>query len=212
MEFRKVSLAGDARTFIEVDEEHGEHPPEGCTPLAELKALALAGGGGGTSSAEIFATMLSAGHTVLLDVDPLSGAISYNADSPDEVALVKGGCALGYDFVGRDGDHAITVKIGGREVEFEVLEKIEFTSHRKRMSVLLRQKSAGKGAPALLLVKGADSAMLDANPEDGTAPRTLDPPGKAEIPMLREQLQSYAVEGLRTLVFAYREVRRVVVL
>ena len=49
------------------------------------------------------------------------------------------------------------------EYKFEVFRKMEFNSDRKRMSVLLRDPNDGK---MKLLIKGADSIMLDRVGED----------------------------------------------
>ena len=198
---------------------------EGHEPLKTLAACALAEPGG---VADWFLTALAVAHTVLLDVDLDTGEKSYNADSPDEVALVKAGVSMSYVFESRQGDSAIFISKGGKAMQFEVLESVEFTSARKRMSVIVREKvrggsvvgssladdgsphgaderrssarGGGGGGTYYLLTKGADSVMLDPQP-NGRAPRVRATDG---VQSLRAQLDGYAVEGLRTLVFAYK--------
>jgi hypothetical protein len=46
------------------------------------------------------------------------GKISYNASSPDELALVNAGKYFGYYFKGRDDDNNIEVEIEGQTVIF----------------------------------------------------------------------------------------------
>jgi phospholipid-transporting ATPase len=52
--------------------------------------------------------ILSVCHTVV--VEDKKGKLSYNASSPDELALVNGAKYLGYDFVHRDEDENVVIK------------------------------------------------------------------------------------------------------
>ncbi len=51
--------------------------------------------------------ILSVCHTVV--VEDKKGKLSYNASSPDELALVNGAKYLGYDFVKRDEDENVVI-------------------------------------------------------------------------------------------------------
>lgn len=64
----------------------------------------------------------------------------YNASSPDELALTNAARYFGIKFLDRDEDMNMVVlnKFTGKEKKFELLNVIEFTSHRKRMSVVVR--------------------------------------------------------------------------
>ncbi|PKS07259.1 hypothetical protein jhhlp_005861 [Lomentospora prolificans] len=89
------------------------------------------------------------------------GGISYQAASPDELALVEAARDLGYEMVDRPAD-SIKLKYtdlatGNVSVEqFEVLDVIEFTSKRKRMSIIIRMPDGR----ICVFCKGADSALL----------------------------------------------------
>lgn len=57
--------------------------------------------------------------------------------SPDEVALVNTARQLGFHFLGRDASN-IYLDLQGEKVQFEVLNVLEFSSDRRRMSVIAR--------------------------------------------------------------------------
>lgn len=90
------------------------------------------------------------------------GSIDYQSASPDELALVKAVQELGY-VVAQRSSHSVTLKIGStdggqdiREYIYEILDVIEFSSKRKRMSIILRCPDGR----ILLICKGADSVIL----------------------------------------------------
>jgi magnesium-transporting ATPase (P-type) len=73
-------------------------------------------------------------HSII--VDPRTSA--YNSSSPDELALVNGAKDLGFEFLNRDSKKIISVKTPNGIKKFELLNVLEFTSARKRMSVVVR--------------------------------------------------------------------------
>lgn len=99
-------------------------------------------------------------HTVIPVVDEETGNISYEAESPDEAALVIAARELGFEFYERT-QVSISLReldpLTGAKVErtFELLNIIEFSSSRKRMSVIIKNEK-GK---LLLLCKGADRCV-----------------------------------------------------
>ena len=92
-------------------------------------------------------------HTII--IDEKKG--TYNAASPDELALVNAAKQFGFVFEGIDGDECIIVndKNSGIKHKYQLLNVCEFTSTRKRMSVIVRDPN-GK---VLLMCKGADSVI-----------------------------------------------------
>lgn len=125
---------------------------------------------------ELFFLLLSVCHTVLVDRKtiedlhtPLSGKsvasfvedlkpqnLVYQAQSPDEAALVAGARNLGFVFMERDKDF-ILVNIMGNIERIAILNIIEFNSDRKRMSAIVRRDSG----ELLLLCKGADTVIFE---------------------------------------------------
>ncbi|KAF7536120.1 hypothetical protein G7Z17_g13093 [Cylindrodendrum hubeiense] len=88
------------------------------------------------------------------------GGLEFQASSPDELALVRAAQELGYLVINRT-TQTITLQIKhaeGQEEEqkYQVLDVIEFSSARKRMSILVRYPD-GRIA---VICKGADSAIL----------------------------------------------------
>ena len=98
---------------------------------------------------------LSFVHTVcpsfpLLPSASVRTQIAYSASSPDEEAMVIGACDMGFSLRRRHGD-TVEVVIDDELHEYVVLNINEFTSSRKRMSVVLRCPDG----QILLLCKGA---------------------------------------------------------
>ena len=62
-----------------------------------------------------------------------------NAASPDEQAIVERVKELGYSFEGKDGDNIITIKRTKDSSihKVKLLHTLEFSSDRKRMSVIV---------------------------------------------------------------------------
>ena len=138
-----------------------------------------------------FLTLLSTCHTVIPETSSeKQGAIKYQAASPDEGALVEGAVTLGYKFVARK-PRSVTIEVGGRRFEYELLAVCEFNSTRKRMSTIFRCPD-GK---IRCYCKGADTVILERlGGENPYVEPTM------------QHLEEYAAEGLRTLCLAMREV------
>jgi len=77
-------------------------------------------------------------HTII--VEEKDGTIVYNASSPDELALTNAARHFGIFFKERDELNNMIVEniYTGETLSFELLNVIEFTSSRKRMSVIVR--------------------------------------------------------------------------
>jgi len=67
--------------------------------------------------------------------------IMLNASSPDELSLINGAKYYGIKFVERTAGNLIVIKDfneGGRIEKYQLLNVIEFTSDRKRMTVVVK--------------------------------------------------------------------------
>ena len=128
----------------------------------------------------------------------------YEAESPDEAALVKAACCYGYRLVSRSPD-SVTVYVPGEgELMFEILHILTFDSSRKRMSVVVRHPTSDN---ILLYCKGADSAILShlaADSYAATGADCTDAPDSSRTLVDRTEthLNGYAKDGLRTLCMA----------
>ncbi|KAH0516117.1 Phospholipid-transporting ATPase IA [Microtus ochrogaster] len=101
-----------------------------------------------------FLTMMAVCHTAVPERE--GEKIFYQAASPDEGALVRAAKQLNFVFTGRTPDSVIIDSLG-QEERYELLNVLEFTSARKRMSVVVRTPS-GK---LRLYCKGADTVIYE---------------------------------------------------
>ena len=114
----------------------------------------------------------------------------YSSASPDEEALVTAAKDAGAQLL-TVTDEYMEVRVAGTQEKWDMLANLEFTSDRKRMSVIVKSASTGK---IMLHMKGADDCMF-------ARTRANDPLKKST----EEHVETYAAEGLRTLVIAQRE-------
>ena len=99
---------------------------------------------------------LSLCHTVVPSMNEETGVIDYEAESPDEGALVIAAREYGYALIART-HNSITITVDGAEETWEILAVNKFSSARKCMSMLL----LGPNEEHVLWCKGADSVMLN---------------------------------------------------
>uniref|UniRef100_A0A7S1TDZ2 Phospholipid-transporting ATPase n=1 Tax=Compsopogon caeruleus TaxID=31354 RepID=A0A7S1TDZ2_9RHOD len=138
---------------------------------------------------EEFFKVLSICHAVVPEPGPDGQSVIYQSSSPDEVALATFAKAQGFEFASRSNKE-IFVQRDGHEEAYEILGVIDFDSTRKRMSVIVR----GPDAKVKVYTKGADSVILS---------RLA--PGQS-LNKAKDDIGAFAVEGLRTLALAYRQV------
>ncbi|RXM95859.1 putative phospholipid-transporting ATPase VB [Acipenser ruthenus] len=124
--------------------------------------------------------------------------ICYEAESPDEAALVHAAKAYNFTLMSRTPDH-VTVRLPqGVLLTFEVLHTLSFDSTRKRMSVLVRHPITRE---IIVYTKGADSAIMDLLENPSQENRKENKITKNASKTLKH-LNWYAKDGLRTLCIA----------
>ncbi|XVF60291.1 hypothetical protein PTKIN_Ptkin08bG0033600 [Pterospermum kingtungense] len=122
--------------------------------------------------------------------------IIYEAESPDEAAFVVAAREVGFEFFERNQTsiklHELDRK-SGKIVDrvYELLHVLEFSSARRRMSVIVRNPEK----QLLLLSKGADSVIFE----------RLSDHGREFKEQTKEHIERYSDVGLRTMAVAYRE-------
>ncbi|XP_073339393.1 phospholipid-transporting ATPase VD [Pagrus major] len=122
----------------------------------------------------------------------------YEAESPDEAALVHAAQAYRCTLRGRSAESLLVDLPGIGSLAVQLLHILPFDSNRKRMSVVVRHPLSGQ---VVVYTKGADSVIMDL---------TETPKGAEQAQEIyshvREQTQkhldSYARDGLRTLCIA----------
>ncbi|NWR60004.1 AT10A ATPase, partial [Bucorvus abyssinicus] len=130
---------------------------------------------------------------------PEEGELRYEAESPDEAALVYAARAYNCSLVGRLSDQVSVELPHLGTLSFEVLHTLGFDSVRKRMSVVVRHPLTDE---INVYTKGADSVIMDLLPCSSDDPR-----GKHQKKIqskTQNYLNLYAVDGLRTLCIAKR--------
>uniref|UniRef100_A0A3Q3ESI0 Phospholipid-transporting ATPase n=1 Tax=Labrus bergylta TaxID=56723 RepID=A0A3Q3ESI0_9LABR len=109
----------------------------------------------------------------------------YEAESPDEAALVHAAQAYHCTLRGRSAENLLVDLPGIGSLAVQLLHILPFDANRKRMSVVIRHPLTGQ---VVVYTKGADSVIMDLT----------------EMPKEQTQkhLDSYARDGLRTLCIA----------
>ena len=105
------------------------------------------------------------------DIDSTTTKLMYQGPSPDEVALVEGLRSLGFVFRARKAS-ALVLDFLGTVMEWEILNVLEFSSDRQRMSVIVKggvvvsdgtcasSSPSEDDVPVLVLTKGSDASMV----------------------------------------------------
>ncbi|KAM9376045.1 phospholipid-transporting ATPase ID [Pholidichthys leucotaenia] len=136
-----------------------------------------------------FFRVLALCHTVMSE-EKSEGNLVYQAQSPDEGALVTAARNFGFVFRARTPE-TVTLCEMGRAVTYHLLAILDFNNVRKRMSVIVKNPQG----EIKLYCKGADTIIFD----------RLDPSSEDLMYTTSEHLSEFAGEGLRTLVLAYRD-------
>ncbi|XP_075885169.1 phospholipid-transporting ATPase ID-like [Nelusetta ayraudi] len=139
--------------------------------------------------AQAFFRLLALCHTVMPE-EKEEGKLFYQAQSPDEGALVTAARNFGFVFRYRTPE-SITLMEAGQEVVYELLAILDFNNVRKRMSVIVRDP---KGQ-LRLYCKGADTTVFE----------RLHPSCQQLKEVTTGHLNEYASDGLRTLALAYKD-------
>lgn len=127
-------------------------------------------------------------HTIVID----ERTKKYNASSPDELALVNAAKFFGCEFVKRDEDNNMQISYQGEVFKYRLMNILEFTSARKRMSVIVENLQTGE---YMLLTKGADSIIKE----------RLNLRKSVFLTKSQQYVDQFAEEGLRTLFLAQRK-------
>ncbi|TFK29197.1 protein transporter [Coprinopsis marcescibilis] len=116
------------------------------------------------------------------------GTVTYQASSPDEVAIVTWTASVGLTLVFRDRTKMELQTPSGAKVTYDILDIFPFTSESKRMGIVVRDVQTGE---ITFLQKGADVVMSKIVQRND---------------WLDEETSNMAREGLRTLVMARKRI------
>ncbi|CAJ0581559.1 unnamed protein product, partial [Mesorhabditis spiculigera] len=133
----------------------------------------------------------------------------YEAESPDELALVEGAAQYGFVLEERGATHVTLQLPDSKKQRVEVLRILPFDADRKRMSIIVK----GQAGP-ILYTKGADTAILsrlakepEADAESDTESIATSAIASSRISVERAGvlLGHYAGKGLRTLAYGMKK-------
>jgi magnesium-transporting ATPase (P-type) len=168
-----VDFEGDAELFAALRGEEGAEQRERVVDFFLLLALC---------------------HTVVME--SVEGRTVLSAASPDEAALVGASTHFGLEFLSNvDGVVTLRDTMGTAPIErtFVIRDVLEFTSARKRMSVVVQEPLT---KTMRVLSKGADNVML---------PLLARREGSERLwRTTEEHMREHANDGLRTLVLGHR--------
>lgn len=143
----------------------------------------------------MFFRVMALCHTGIPVDDEASDKLKYEAESPEEVSFLVASQEFGFKFCRRTQSLMVVKELDPtsgleREREYRLLNLLEFSSSRKRMSVIVRNEDG----QIILLCKGADNIIFD----------RLGDGGRTYQQATSLHLSNYAEDGLRTMAFAYR--------
>lgn len=144
-----------------------------------------------------FFRILALCHTAIPEGTPEEPSkMQYRAESPDEAALVVAAKQFGFYFYKRTPTalyvrESLTKNGPPENQTYQLLNVLEFSSARKRMSVIVRFPDGR----ILLLAKGADSVILQRVNRRNSGP----------VKETTRHLRQFGEVGLRTLLVGYKE-------
>eukprot|EP00854_Cymbomonas_tetramitiformis_P004996 gene4996-6085_t len=144
-----------------------------------------------------FFRLLAICHTIIPEGLPDSeDGVSYQAESPDELAFVMAAKQFGFYLTKRTATSVFVQEKNAdgstTETEYEILNILDFNSTRKRMSVIFRSPSGA----ITLYCKGADTVIYE----------RLRTTGNLFKEVTYKHLEEYSLTGLRTLCLAATEI------
>ncbi|XP_058216266.1 probable phospholipid-transporting ATPase 4 isoform X4 [Rhododendron vialii] len=144
----------------------------------------------------LFFRILAICHTAIPEANEETCGFTYEAESPDESAFLVAAREFGFEFCKRTQSSVFVRERYPSSKEpiergYKILNLLDFTSKRKRMSVIVQDEDG----QLLLFCKGADSIIFD----------RLSKNGRMYKKATTKHLKDYGEGGLRTLALAYRK-------
>ncbi|OHT00021.1 phospholipid-translocating P-type ATPase, flippase family protein [Tritrichomonas foetus] len=130
-----------------------------------------------------FLQCLAICNTVIVYHSP-DGKTEYNAESPDESAFVSFAAKCGVVLIDRQPD-SMVIEMKGEQVKYDIISLLPFDSDRKRMTIAVKEEGKEE---VIIFTKGADNIIYE----------------RSVQPMYQDEVNVFALAGLRTLVFSKR--------
>lgn len=121
--------------------------------------------------------------------------LEYQGESVDEIALLNGSREVGVSLIERSTEGNMVIESArGERSDYKLLAILEFSSERKRMSVVIRNQDG----EIWVFSKGADSVMFPLLSNTSTVNEGL--------ATIRSGMDEMSKNGLRTLIYAQRRI------
>ena len=141
-----------------------------------------------------FMKAIGLAHNCVAEFDKISQKFEFRGGDADEVCLVNFCEQVGFT-VAETKQGLTTLELRDRsKLKFDVFRKIEFTSERKRMSILVRDPTDDK---IKLYIKGADNVVLS---------RLSTIQSDSIVAKTKKFVDCASMHGLRTLMVAMKEI------
>jgi phospholipid-translocating ATPase len=122
--------------------------------------------------------------------------LKYQGSNPDEVVLVTAASEIGVSFLNKNKEY-LHINFFNEHLKFKILQKFEFSSERKRSSVIVEDDLG----IIKIYVKGSDEKILSEVNINNFSKEFL-------LKDTKDEIDSFARIGLRTLCFAYKEIKK----
>ncbi|XP_072529657.1 phospholipid-transporting ATPase VB [Salminus brasiliensis] len=129
--------------------------------------------------------------------------VCYEAQSPDEAALVHAAKAYGFTLLERTPDYVTVLLPSGKKLKFKVLDILTFDPIRRRMSIIVRHPHTNQ---IIMYTKGADSGVMERLQNSFPDKQQVKSESRDVAYKTQKDLDMYAKDGLRTLCFAKKVV------
>jgi len=149
-----------------------------------------------SDSLKYFFLNISLNHNVLTEKKD-NNEIVYQGSNPDELTLVNCANELNIKFQSCIGNK-ITLNFFNQSLEYEILERFEFSSERKRSSIVVKDPISKK---IFIYMKGADDVILSEKCLNNFSYNNF-------YKITKEHIDNFARSGFRTLCYCMREIEK----
>ena len=156
---------------------------------------------------DLFMTALSTCHSGIINEKEFDNEkkLTYQASSPDEIAILNFARKYKYIFFGRRDNNKIIMEkpevsqniLTKKQMIYKVHIRFEYSSERKSMSIIVQNTS--KPDEIFLFIKGADDVIMSKIDQKNKNNKNI-------IKNIQDSIEGYSKEGLRILVVAYKKI------
>ena len=133
----------------------------------------------------------------------ISAKLEYITSSSDEKCLINFSRYCGFIYKDKINNNTIIIEKNinndNEDIKFTKCHILEFTSERRRMSVIVKNENEVNCSKYYLYIKGSDSVIINLISEEYKSTN--------EYKYIMKKINDYSQKGLRTLLIGYKELR-----